>query len=313
MKKIIPFPTLNEQETCLSKLQTLHPRSSVLTAVYRQESTTPLTSAASVHLPATILSYFDPKYIQLSPSQLKIESRHVFKEELTVTPTEAKFLSESTILQSLSLVWHEHRKGPLTASQFGSICHTNFTSPSSTLVSSILNRQKFSSPALKWGLDNEATAKEAYYTKMSELHSQFSIHSCGLQINTLYPHLGASPDGIISCLCCGDGLVEVKCPYSIRDESPTTTEKANFYLKPLPDGGRALSKSHNYYYQVQGQLIILNLPFCDFVCWTPNGMHVERIERDDMFCEAMLSTLETFFVDEVLPATCSDWPIARPE
>ena len=91
MKKIIPSPTPNEQETFLSTLQTLHPQSSVLTAVYRQESTTPLASAASVRLPATILSYFNPKYIQLSPSQLKIESRHVFKEELTVTPTEAKF------------------------------------------------------------------------------------------------------------------------------------------------------------------------------------------------------------------------------
>ena len=88
----------------------------------------------------------------------------------------------------------------------------------------------------------------------------------------------------------------MKCPYFICDESPTTTGKANFYLKPLLDSGRALSKSHYYYYQVQGQLVILNLPFCDFVCWAPNRMLLERIEQDDIFCEAMLSTLEIFVV-----------------
>ena len=74
-------------------------------------------------------------------------------------------------------------------------------------------------------------------------------------------------------------------------------------IEPLPNGDRALSKSHNYYYQVQGQLTtcILNLPFCNFMCWTPNRMQVERIEQDDIFCEAMLNTLETFFVEVVLP------------
>jgi len=33
------------------------------------------------------------------------------------------------------------------------------------------------------------------------------------------PFIGASPDGIISCLCCGKGVVEVKCPFSCKDKS----------------------------------------------------------------------------------------------
>ena len=37
---------------------------------------------------------------------------------------------QSTLrMQSLSLVWHEHRKSRLTASRFGSICHTNPDTP----------------------------------------------------------------------------------------------------------------------------------------------------------------------------------------
>ena len=34
-------------------------------------------------------------------------------------------------------------------------------------------------------------------------------------------HLAASPDLLIECTCCGEGLLEIKCPYSIANECPT--------------------------------------------------------------------------------------------
>ena len=39
----------------------------------------------------------------------------------------------------------------------------------------------------------------------------FDFHS---YINPAYPHLGALPDGIVSYDCCGEGVVEIKCPYN---------------------------------------------------------------------------------------------------
>ena len=30
------------------------------------------------------------------------------------------------------------------------------------------------------------------------------------------------------------------------------------------------------FYQVQGQMEVCDVDFCDFVCWTPSGIHVER-------------------------------------
>ena len=39
-------------------------------------------------------------------------------------------------------------------------------------------------------------------------------------INTQYPHLGASPDGVTMCECCDKGVVELKCPYSAIDFTP---------------------------------------------------------------------------------------------
>ena len=34
----------------------------------------------------------------------------------------------------------------------------------------------------------------------------------GLVIHPRLPHFGASPDGVITCSCCGTDIAEVKCP-----------------------------------------------------------------------------------------------------
>ena len=54
---------------------------------------------------------------------------------------------------------------------------------------------------------------------MSSCHETFQIGDSGLVISSDYPYLGASPDGIVSCGCCGIGVNEIKCPYCKRDNS----------------------------------------------------------------------------------------------
>ena len=78
----------------------------------------------------------------------------------------------------------------------------------------------------------------------------------GLHINAQYPHLGASPDGLISCACCGDELLEIKCAYSKQNEHPEVIADSSFYLKPNEDGLK-LPESHDYYHQVQGRTTII--------------------------------------------------------
>jgi len=39
-----------------------------------------------------------------------------------------------------------------------------------------------------------------------------------LVINPQWPFIGACPDGIVECNCCGKGVLEIKCPYSHRGE-----------------------------------------------------------------------------------------------
>ena len=62
----------------------------------------------------------------------------------------------------------------------------------------------------------------------------------------------ATPDGFVTCTCCGDGLVEIKCPFSVKDSHSDIlkSQKGSFL------NTHGLIASHKYYTQVQGQLLI---------------------------------------------------------
>ena len=55
---------------------------------------------------------------------------------------------------------------------------------------------------------------------------------------------------------------------------PTQIVDSSFYLKPTQSGLK-LSEPHDYYHQVQRQMTICECLYCNFICWTPLGMHIE--------------------------------------
>ena len=105
----------------------------------------------------------------------------------------------------------------------------------------------------------------------------------------------------MQCDCCGKGLIEIKCPFKHRDKHPHSIDDHSFYLKKDEDGSMHLSKDHDYFYQVQGQLAVCDLDFCDFICWTPLGMHCERITFDQTFFDVIKPALDKFFTSVLLP------------
>lgn len=119
-------------------------------------------------------------------------------------------------------------------------------------------------------------------------HENFTITRCGLCINSEYPYIGASPDGFVKCDCCGEGLVEIKCPFTAKDHG-----LANILY--LCDG--KLKDSHKYAYQVQTQL----LDYCDFVAWSPSDIFVQRIEPDIKLGDEIVEKSQAFFTHAVLP------------
>ena len=62
-----------------------------------------------------------------------------------------------------------------------------------------------------------------------------------------HPYLGATPDCIVWCNCCGEGILEIKCPYAHRNSSISEINDTCFYLKSGGNGNLRLKKSHEYY------------------------------------------------------------------
>ena len=52
-----------------------------------------------------------------------------------------------------------------------------------------------------------------------------------------------------------------------------------------------VSKQHNCYYQIQGQLLLSGLEFCDFVVYTRIDMYTTRMYRYVEFINALVSNL----------------------
>ena len=141
------------------------------------------------------------------------------------------------------------------------------------------------------------------------------MRDAGLVLNPKWPHIGASPDGAISCSCCGRGVVEIKCPYCRRSDDilDTIAHDKNFCLKRGPDEACYLDRSHAYYYQVQTQLFVCDVAYCDFVVCTfpaehcePN-IHIKRISADDNLWSSCISKSSHFSRVCVLPELLGRW------
>ena len=217
-------------------------------------------------------------------------------DELVVTKSEALYLELATRKQSASLEWFEHRIGRITASIVYQVLHTNNDQPSSSLLKQICTgHNKVNTAPLEWGRKNEDTARSSYSVKQKTFHTWFSCTPVGLVVNPKYPHLGASPDGWVNCDCCGGGVVEIKCPYNYRFTHPDCISDSNFYLQRFSD------PRHKYYYQVQMQLSICEVNYCDFVVWTLAGMATIRVYRNEAFFHQIQSSLRSFFEKHILP------------
>lgn len=69
-----------------------------------------------------------------------------------------------------------------------------------------LELSKFSTEATKWGCEHESVAREKYKTMYQPFRNRFSLTESGLFI---HPFMGASPDGLVSYLCCSEDVCEI--------------------------------------------------------------------------------------------------------
>lgn len=124
-----------------------------------------------------------------------------------------------------------------------------------TLAVRLLKSKNIQTAAMKFGLENEPVAAKLY----SELTGN-NIYLCGFIINPGIPYLEASPDRKVfdPNSTSQFGLLEIKYPdKDYFQECP--------YLKLTNDGTHTLKRTHQYYYQVMGQMALTGLLWCDFL------------------------------------------------
>lgn len=199
--------------------------------------------------------------------------------------------------------WLTQRKLRVTASNFGVFFKRRYFDPPENLhklIHSMLNPKFYGKiPALEYGKEMEATAIQDYVKKTGN-----QVEETGFWIRCEYPWLGGSPDGIVTDKATGKrGLLEVKCPYSAKHLTirEYIIEKKTAYLKNM-DGKVYLDKTHNYFYQMQGCMFVVDMEWCDFVVRTEKDIFVERIVRNNEFIGMMLARLAEFYTRFLLPS-----------
>ena len=251
--------------------------------------------------PKCLHDLYDPSLAKVSYPDLltSCESVHIELSDEMVCNVE-----EANRAQNKSRLWYRYRAGRVTASKTKQVCRTSSEMPSQCLIKEIYypNAFKFTSKATSWGIDHESAARERYIEQMTGVHEEFSVSNSGLVLNTKWPHLGASPDGILNCTWCGKGVLEIKCPFSHRHNSIEDISSDSQSSLKMSDSDKLYSDhDHAYYFQVQAQIFVCQVEYSDFcICTFPpaesvSQIYIERIYPDEELWKSCIEKSISFF------------------
>jgi len=207
-------------------------------------------------------------------------------ESLVIDESQREQISQ---YEQRSEEWQAARVKLLTASLFGAARgHCEYTSRLQ-LLRNMLWRDFKGNIATEWGTKHEAEAVDLYIRfqrkNLGLRDDQFTVTHTGLQVSLEHPWIGVSVDGQVFDDSQPDGrkhgLLEIKCPFGKK-------------LYPFIPS--------QYYDQIQGMMGFLNLPWTDFVVWTPTQTQIRRFNFDKIYFEQELfPRLEQFYFTEFLP------------
>ena len=162
--------------------------------------------------------------------------------------------------------------------------HRNFE----TLVKQIKSTRKVQTQAMKDGILNEPIAALSY-NEMTK--GTANIYSCGIVISPWAYQLAVSPDRKVYMpdRIPPFGLLEIKCPQ----------EDSVLDVKYLDKRGNTLTlrNSFQYYTQIQTQMAICGLHWCDFYVWCKNDPHLETIHFDPICWDSVKDKVDKFYFD----------------
>lgn len=260
------------------------------------KSRLPISTVTEPCLPKTLRSLYDINLYACTDEELQTACDNT---DIVISASEVDLVERCTVEQSNSTTWFEQRAGRVTASSAYRILHSNLQSGCRSLVLSITNEVPctLNVPAINYGKENEPRALSLFEQQLTDLHPGGILVRTGFRICSDHPWLGASLDSMLTCPCHGTVVTEVKCPFRFRDSS--VSEMLETKGCCLLDNGE-LRKDHEYYCQIQIQMLVLNTKHAILLLYT-NSLVIINISTDDEFIAHALSKLYSFWSSYVLP------------
>ena len=301
------FPPKRPEYRATSRSVTKEDKAFFYNALKEVSSQTPLQWIIGPEPPA--LAPKDPLEPNVIEDLLQefLNDKELFTEKCKVSRSQIEWLAKHTSNQRNSELWGKHRRLRLTGSNFGEVlkafdrhhCQGRPFPPS--LFKKLKGEYSFGTKdAILWGQMHEEHAIKEYSKVTGN-----SVTPCGL---FLFPcgFLGSTPDGIVQSRTFGKGVLEVKCPWKHRNA--TILEMVEVELKGkesvkgffLTKEG-SLNPEHNYWHQVQAEMVAADLTWCHFVVWTTKEMKVVEVQRCNSWMQKCLPKLKAFYLNELMP------------
>ena len=178
-------------------------------------------------------------------------------------------------IEQQSPEWFNLRKGKMTGSHAQEIgnqgkgLETNINTLMAEFYSNA-DKEQFMNKDTERGNELEYQAQSIYC-----FNNEIEVKPVGFVEHSEF--IGCSPDGLVG----DDGMIEIKCPNDY------------IYFQHLLNKERAIESK--YIWQIQMNLMITGLRWCDYVCYNPNfseSIFIYRILPDSIKFKALLVGLE---------------------
>ena len=157
--------------------------------------------------------------------------------------------------------------------------------------------------ALTYGTDMEIEAVSTFVEYITNYHQDCIISECGLILDETMRYIGASPERLMSCSCCGKACIEIKYPYSINYTEPN--EQNLDYLYKDGDAVK-VKQNHKYFTQCFMRMGVTKTKTAYFGVRNIHGMVIDKVTFDRELWELMKSNFEMFYKDFYLNSFFSE-------
>jgi hypothetical protein len=199
--------------------------------------------------------------------------------------------------------WHQARHIRLSASSVGQLLGcSRFVTPANFMRQLLWRpaqcKGAFRPPPLLYGTKYEWVAERFYNKLLSGSDRGGEVRECGMWIDRVRPWLSASPDGLVMTGSKGPpslSLLEIKQPYSKRDRPLGGAFYPVNRITKLPC-------PPEYLHQMVIQQLTCGLNHVDFCVFTPSGMQVTRVPRNEEMVRSTEARLRRLYINLIAPA-----------